>query len=126
MIDALAPFIYIIGMAGSLLLVGTAALVAGNAPDNANRPTALALTGALLTWATLLFIALNPLPARWLQSLSLSVWVLLSALSGVLLWFCRPPHQDEPPAPPPNIFPRINGHFVTSSRTYRLHGRKRA
>lgn len=120
MLDALAPYIYIAGMFASVLLVGTTALMAGAAPADAQRPTALALISALITWATLAWIIMEPLPVRWLQSLSLSMWVLLSVLGAVLLWFCRPPAQPEPPAAPPPAtptYPRINGRFVADSST---------
>lgn len=118
MLDIFAPYIYVAGMFASVLLVGTTALMVGAAAHDAPRPTALALIAALITWATLAWIIMEPLPARWLQSVSLSMWVLLSVLGAVLLWLCRPPKGPEPPpAPPPPTYPKINGRFVTDSST---------
>lgn len=115
MLDIFAPYIYVVGMMGSVLLVGTTALMAGNAPADTERPTALALISALITWATLAYLIIDPLPVLWLQSLSVSMWALLSVLGAVLLWFCRPPKAPEPPAAPPPTYPKINGRFVADS-----------
>lgn len=118
MIELLAPFAYIAAMFVVVLIVGATALVAGNAPDGSTRPAALALTAALLTWGTLAYVIVAPLPIRWAQSISLSMWVLLSILSAIVFWFCRPIAPDEPPAPPPPPpWPMINGKFTTPSTT---------
>ena len=118
MIELLAPFAYVAAMFVVVLIVGATALVAGNAPDGSTRPAGLALTAALLTWGSLAYVIVAPLPIRWAQSISLSMWVLLSILSAIVFWFCRPIAPEEPPAaPPPPTYPRINGQFKPSSTT---------
>lgn len=119
MIDWLAPYIYVVGMVGSVLLVGATTLAAGVAPADTERPAHLALTAALCTWATTAFIIAEPLPVAWLHALSLSAWVLLSLLCVALVWFCRRVQPPEPPTPPaePHVYPRINGQWRTPSDT---------
>ena len=131
MIDVLAPYIYAAGMAGGVLLVGTTALMCAIAPDDAQRPAGLALTSALLVWGATIWVVLNPLPTTWHHMVSLATWLPLSAISVAEVWYCRPVH-DEPPAPPPPTYPKINGKFTTPSeadiaadllrRTYRKKG----
>ncbi len=120
----IAPYIYAVGMAGGVLLVGTTALMAAVAPNDAGRPAGLALTSALFVWGATIYVVLNPLPVAWHHMVSLSTWIPLSAISVAEVWYCRPVH-DEPPAPPP-VYPKINGQFRPPSqqRTYRLRTRK--
>jgi hypothetical protein len=128
LIDFAAPYIYAVGMAGGVLLVGTTALMAAVAPNDAGRPAGLALTSALLVWGATIYVVLNPLPVPWHHMVSLATWIPLSAISVAEVWYCRPVH-DEPPAPPPtHVFPKINGKWTTPStrRTYRLRTTKGA
>ena len=116
MIDTLAPYIYAVGMAGGVLLVGTTALMAAVAPDDAGRPAGLALTSALFVWGATIYVVLNPLPVAWHHMVSLATWLPLSAISVAEVWYCRPPASEEPPAPPPPpTYPKINGQFRTPS-----------
>jgi hypothetical protein len=131
LIDFAAPYIYALGMAGGVLLVGTTAMMCAIAPDDAQRPAGLALTSALFVWGATIYVVLNPLPVAWHHMVSLATWLPLSAISVAEVWYCRPVH-DEPPAPPPPMYPKINGKFTTPSeadiaadllrRTYRKKG----
>ncbi len=124
----IAPYIYAVGMAGGVLLVGTTALMAAVAPNDAARPAGLALTSALLVWGATIYVVLNPLPVAWHHMVSLATWIPLSAISVAEVWYCRPVHDDPPAPPPPHVFPKINGQWKTPStqRTYRLRTRKGA
>ncbi len=130
MVDMIAPYIYALGMACGVLLVGTTALMAAVAPADAGRPAGLALTSALLVWGATIYVVLNPLPVAWHHMVSLATWLPLSAISVAEVWYCRPPAREEPPAPPPQVFPKINGQWpkstqtTTTQRTYRLRTRK--
>lgn len=117
MINVLAPYIHIAGMLVCILIVGTTALMAATADSDIHRPAGLALTGALLTWSATLYVALNPFPALWFRALALSMWVLLSGISAMLLWVCRPPKPEPPAAPPapPPVYPKINGQWKSPS-----------
>ena len=117
MIDVIAPYIYALGMAGGVLLVGTTALMCAIAPDDAQRPAGLALTSALLVWGATIWVVLNPLPVAWHHMVSLATWLPLSAISVAEVWYCRPPAREEPPAPPPPVYPKINGQFRAPSST---------
>ena len=118
MIDVIAPYIYALGMAGGVLLVGTTAMMCAIAPDDAQRPAGLALTSALLVWGATIWVMLNPLPTPWHHMVSLATWLPLSVISVAEVWYCRPPVREEPPPPPPPpVYPKINGKFSTPSST---------
>jgi len=114
MLDTLAPYIHIAGMLGCILIVGATALE--NAMSDAPKPAGLALTGALFAWSGTLYVALNPFPVLWFNAISIAMWVLLSGISAILLWVCRPPKLEPPVAPPdPHVYPKINGEWRTPS-----------
>jgi hypothetical protein len=117
LIDTLAPYIHIAGAVGCILIVGTTALMAATADSEAARPAALALTGALLTWGATAFVVLNPFPIAWFRAATLSMWLLLSVLAGVVAWYCRPPARPEEPPEEPHVFPKINGQWKAWSDT---------
>jgi hypothetical protein len=117
LIDTLAPYIHTFGLAACILIVGTTALMAATADSEAARPAALALTGALLTWGATAFVILNPFPIAWFRAATLSMWLLLSVLAGIVAWYCRPPVRPDEPPEEPHVFPKINGKFVAFDKT---------
>lgn len=120
------PYIYLIGAALDVLIMGTTALVAYGTAIDSRWPFTLALVAALFTWATVAFLILNPFSPTWQYMGSMAIFIPLSVIAVALLWNCRPIDTPPPPPPPAASYPKINGQFrpQTQRRTYRLRTRK--
>lgn len=120
LLEIVLPYIYVVGAALDVLLMGTAALVAANASITSTLPRTLALLAAAITWGVTAYLVADPLPIAWQQTGSLATWLPLSVIAVALIWYCRMPPPTEPPAEPqepPHTYPKINGQWRTPSDT---------